>query len=155
MRSTGPNSAVDRARTTGAGDVADIYSIPDQLTVHKARPQLRPEEELVSLPPPREPDSQIEALNRFLGPRLTVDNPVWRGDPVMSLRSLQKLLIEHSLALPENERPECLAALSLVERAVQLRLRWNQMQRSDAESNDGQEGERKDEDQDKAAGDGQ
>lgn len=61
-----------------------------------------------------------------------VNNPVWTGDPVPHLRALKKMLIERSAMLLGDDRSECQAAIALVERAVQLRLRWLQMRRSDA-----------------------
>ena len=94
---------------------------------------LRPEEEVLSLAPGESPDPKLVLLGRMLDPALTADNPLWRDDPVPALRALQKMLIAHALTLPSDARDATLAALRVVEHAVRLRLRWQQMQRSAAE----------------------
>lgn len=110
-----------------------IHSVPSTPLL-KARPDLLPAEEALSLPPPEPKDPKIALLNRALGAALTVDNPVWSGDPVPQLRALQKLLIADSLTRPQHERGAALGALKVVEQAVRLRLRWQQMRRSAAEA---------------------
>lgn len=77
----------------------------------------------------------IAPLTNFLGPLLTVANPVWRGDPVPGMRMLQKKLVAHALTLDEQDRAECMGAIATVENAVQLRLRWQQMRMTEAELN--------------------
>jgi hypothetical protein len=127
-------SGVGRSRALDVAEFTEIQSLPETLPALRSRPLLLPEEVAISLPEPDNPvPIEILLLNRMLGPKLTADNPVWSGDPVPRLRGLQKKLIEHSLALPEDDRSECMDAISLVEKAVQLRLRWLQMRRSDAE----------------------
>lgn len=114
-------------------DFGEIQSIPEAPLEPKLRSQLKDVEEQLSIPPAELPPRVSEALNEVLGLRLTVDNPVWAGDPIRGLRALQRRLVEYSLTLEAEERAECMMSISLVERAVQLRLRWLQMQRSDAE----------------------
>jgi hypothetical protein len=125
---------IRRAPTQEVAEYADIHSIPLPQAPQRARPTLLPEEAAVSLPEPDNvPTVEIQLLNQMLGSALTVENPVWSGDPIPRMRALQKALIEHALSLPEDDRSDCLDAVSLVEKAVQLRLRWLQMRRSDAE----------------------
>jgi hypothetical protein len=125
---------IRRVPTPEVAEYADIHSIPLPQAPQRARPTLLPEEAAVSLPEPDNvPTVEIQMLNRMLGPALTVENPVWSGDPIPRMRALQKALVEHSLSLPEGDRSDCLDAITLVEKAVQLRLRWLQMRRSDAE----------------------
>lgn len=114
-------------------DFGEIQSIPEGPIEPKLRSQLMDVEERLSIARAELPPRVPAALNAFLGLRLTADNPVWTGDPVPGLRALQKKLVECSLTLDGEERSDCMRSISLVERAVQLRLRWLQMQRSDAE----------------------
>lgn len=115
-------------------EFAEIYSLQQSAATLRPREALQPEEAALSLPPPEPADPKIALLNRALGPRLTTDNPLWSGNPVPSLRALQKSLIAHSLTLPQAQRRACLDALTVVERAILLRLRWQQMRRSELES---------------------
>ena len=132
---TSPNIGIDRSRGTDVGDAGDIQSLPKIAAVAQvvARANLLPEEEAISLPATAAEPLLIRLLSRLLGAKLTVDNPVWSGDPVPRMRALQKKLVEQALLLPEDDRAACLAAISLVEKAVQLRMRWQQMRKSDAE----------------------
>jgi len=107
------------------------------------RAQLRPGEEAASLPPPPSPQGAMIPLTRYLGTVLTVANPAWTGDPVPRMRALQKSLVEHSLKLADTDRSELMAAINVVESAVQLRLRFQQMRMSDAEAQIMPEGEGK------------
>lgn len=122
-----------RGRAPELTDFGEIQSIPEGPIEPKLRSQLMEAEEQLSLPRTELPARLSAALNTVLGLRLTVDNPVWAGDPIPGLRALQKKLVACSLTLDDEERSECMASISLVERAVQLRLRWLQMQRSDEE----------------------
>lgn len=122
---------VDRGRIPGgyAGELGEIQSTPSQTKIQPlGRDQLRPEQEAVSLPqqPTRAP-STFAPLNQFLGTALTSANPVWGADPVPRMRGLQKVLVEHSLTLEQSDRSECMAAISVVETAVKMRLRFQQM----------------------------
>jgi hypothetical protein len=133
VRAAGPSGI----RTGGSPpvDVADISSHGGE-DAHevKALTDLLPAEQALSLPPPASATpGPHEPLTRFLGPLLTVANPAWSGDPVPRLRALQKMLVECSLALDKDDRRECMAALSVVETAVQLRLRFQQMRMTEAE----------------------
>jgi hypothetical protein len=83
---------------------------------------------------PAQHDTVLLMVGRVLGEALTTDNPAWRGNPVPTMRSLQRLLVAHSLTLREEERMPAMAAIRAVESAVRWRLRWTQMRRSDTES---------------------
>jgi hypothetical protein len=117
------------------GEAGEIHSVEDVAPLPKARPSLLPGEEDVSVPDQQFPrDPVLLMVNRVLGERLTTDNPAWRGDPVPVMRSLQKMLVAHSLTLAEAEREPAMDAIRAVELAVRWRLRWMQMRRSEAES---------------------
>lgn len=78
-------------------------------------------------PPPEAKQTALEPITQYLGHELTVANPAWTGDPVPYMRSLQRKLIEHALALSPESRKPCLQAIEVVEKAVQHRLRFQQM----------------------------
>ncbi|MBB5391361.1 MULTISPECIES: hypothetical protein [unclassified Herbaspirillum] len=130
------SSGVGSPQPIDPGELAEIHSASGLTPLLKARPLLSQEEEAVSLPALELPvDPLQQMLKEFLGPALTSDNPVWRGDPVPSMRGLQRMMVEHALSLAEGEpRRPMMAALRQVEKAVQMRLRWLQMKRSEAES---------------------
>lgn len=119
-----------RLRRTGiSDDVGEIATVPWQQPVAPiTRAQLLPAEEAASLHPLKAaiPDP-IAPMTKFLGPRLTVGNRAWTGDPVPAMRALETRLVEHALSLPENERGACMDAIAAVEMAVLLRLRFQQM----------------------------
>ena len=117
-----------------AAEFAEIHSLQAELLAPKSRAALKPGEEELSLPPQLRADPKMELLCRVLGAPVTTDNPVWRGNPIARLRSLQKALIGHSLTLPVGERQVGLDALRVLESAIRLRLRWQQMARSDNEA---------------------
>lgn len=127
-------SAKNRIRGLDATEFGDIQNTPDVMPGMKPRAYVRVEEEELSLPPAGLPPRWVAPLVKIMGGDWTVNNPAWSRNPVTRFRALQKKLVEHSLTLAESERSECLNAISLVERAVQLRLRWLQMERSHAES---------------------
>jgi hypothetical protein len=117
-------------------DDESILSIaaPDGAT-YVSRTALSPEDEEVSLPSMESGGNEaIAPLTRFLGPQLTVANPAWSADPVPQMRALQKKLVEHSLTLAPGDRGECMEALRIVENAVQLRLRFQQMRMTEEEA---------------------
>lgn len=128
-------------RITGVGrtgaaehiETGDILSLPETPLELKSRLVLKPDEVELSLPPPTEPPNSVAPLTHILGAKLTIDNPVWSGDPIPGMRMLQKTLVATSLQQPEGDRADLLVAIELVEKAVQMRLRWQQMRRSDAE----------------------
>lgn len=122
-----------RGRGPENTDFGEIQSLPDIPLEPKLRSQLKKEEEQASLPRTGPLPRATEPLDAVLGDALTIDNPVWSGDPVPRLRGLQKLLVEHSLTLAPEDRGDNMRAIAEVERTVQLRLRWLQMKRSDAE----------------------
>ncbi|RZI42196.1 hypothetical protein EGT07_13305 [Herbaspirillum sp. HC18] len=124
------------SRTVEPLDSAEIYGIPTgTLPRPVVRTELRPEEEAVSLSPKAPTGGPLAALIRLLGPALTVANPAWYGDPIPLMRGLQKKLVEHSLTLDEGDRSECMAAISTVEIAVRLRLRFQQLRMTELERN--------------------
>lgn len=116
-----------------AAEFAEIHSLQTELLAPKSRATLRPDEEELSLPPPELADPKMALLGRALGSAVTTDNPVWRGNPVPRLRALQKALIAHSLTRDKDDRRIGLDAVRVLERGIRLRLRWQQMARSDAE----------------------
>ena len=125
-------------RSSGPGlqnDVGEIRSLEQPMPVEAiSGGELYPGEAAASLVQPSSAmDSGITALTSFLGTLLTVANPAWMGDPIPKMRGLQRRLIEHSLNQEEGRRHTCLAAISVVENAVQLRLRFQQMRMTDAE----------------------
>lgn len=129
--------------STGAGqdgyvfnpEVGEIQAQPSQLaSIPVSRLTLLPGEEAASLPVLREELRPAFApLTRFLGPLLTVANPAWIGDPVPRMRALQKKLVEHSLTLAQEDRTDCLDAITVVEKAVHLRLRFQQMRMTEGD----------------------
>jgi hypothetical protein len=105
------------------------------------RTDLSPWEESASLAPPAPPSEETLApLTRFLGAALTVASPAWSRDPLPGLRALQRRLVDHSLALDQSERADSMDAILVVEDAVRLRLRLQQMElaRLDADSGPGE-----------------
>ena len=124
-----------RARLAELEEAGEIHGLAELPAVSRSRPALLPAEEEVSLPALETPrDPVLASLARILGERLTSDNLAWRGDPVPTMRGLEKLLVAHSLALPEARREPAMRAIRVVELAVRWRLRWLQMKRSEAES---------------------
>lgn len=118
-----------------AAEFAEIHSLQTELLAPKTHAALQPEEEALSLPPPELLDPKMEVLGRVLGSALTSDNPVWRGNAIPRLRALQKALIAHSLTRERDDRRTGLDAVRVLERNIRLRLRWQQMARSDNEAN--------------------
>ncbi|MBP0597321.1 hypothetical protein J8I26_04345 [Herbaspirillum sp. LeCh32-8] len=129
-------AVVGRQLPVDPGELAEIHSAGALAPQQKSRPLLSDEEEAASLPALELPVDPLQrVLTDFLGAKLTSDNPVWRGDPVASMRGLQRLLVEHSLSLPEGAaRQPLMEALRQVEAAVRMRLRWLQMKHSEAQS---------------------
>lgn len=128
--------AVDaRTRLAELEEAGEIHSLAELPAISRSRPALLPAEEEVSLPALETVrDPVLVTLARILGERLTSDNLAWRGDPVPTMRGLQKLLVAHSLELPESRREPAMRAIRVVELAVRWRLRWLQMKRSESES---------------------
>ena len=89
--------------------------------------------------PPESKQSPIEPITEQLGHTLTFANPVWSGDPIPGLRSLQKKLIELALSLNSESREPCLQAISVVENAVRMRLRLQQMRMDELSTDSGAE----------------
>ncbi|NRR30404.1 hypothetical protein HSX11_09395 [Oxalobacteraceae bacterium] len=114
-----------------AGEIHSPSSQPARAQI--VRVELLPEEQAISLPAPVAAPGPIAPLTRLLGPLLTVANPAWSGDPLPRFRALQKCLVEHALGLEPDQRGACMEAMVVVESAVRLRLRLQQMRASDAE----------------------
>lgn len=131
------NARITRTGRAGAPapiEHGEIHGVQSVELEPKSRLLLSPTEAALSLPPSTELPNAVAPLTAILGARLTVDNPAWSGDPVPGMRMLQKTLVEASLRMPEEARPDLLHAITLVEKAVQMRLRWQQMRRSEAEA---------------------
>lgn len=134
-----PNNAVRRGGSAAPGTPADsvgIYSIPENYELPVVGlMQLDPAEAKMSMPSEQitTGSNPVSTLTQFIGETLTVASPAWSGDPVHTMRSLQKKLVEHSLTLDEKDRIPCLAAISVVEDSVQWRLRLQQMRMNDVE----------------------
>ncbi|GAA4016706.1 hypothetical protein [Actimicrobium antarcticum] len=79
----------------------------------------------------RETQSAIAPLTTLLGLALTAGSPAWRGDPIPKMRALQKKLLERGMQVEGEERDHALAAISVVEKNIQLRLRLHQLHMSD------------------------
>ena len=128
------------ARITGVGrgaveqiETGEIHSLREPQPAPPARQPLRPAETGPSAPPSIERPNSVAPLTAIIGARLTTESCAWSGDPIPGMRLLQKTLVAASLALEQGERADLLSAIELVEKAVQMRLRWQQMRRSDAE----------------------
>ncbi len=119
------------AAAPDAGDIHGASAQPARARI--VRVELLPEEQAISLPAAVAAGGPIAPLTRLLGPLLTVANPAWSGDPLPRLRALQKCLVEHALGQEPDQRGACMEAMVVVESAVLLRLRLQQMRRSDAE----------------------
>lgn len=132
----GARPRLDRFDGGELGAVGEIAEAADiQRLAAAARPDLQQGAEEASLAAPDiARDPVLMMVGRVLGARLTTDNLAWRGDPVPVMRSLQKMLVAHSLAQEEDQRQPALGAIRAVELAVRWRLRWMQMRRSEAES---------------------
>jgi hypothetical protein len=75
----------------------------------------------------------LAPLTSYLGSACTSGNPAWLANPVPGMRALQKKLVEHSLMSENEDRMEYMDAISVVETAIQLRLRFNQMRMNEVE----------------------
>jgi hypothetical protein len=111
----------------GYGDIAGPPALDRSQPVN--RTDLTPWEESASLLPSTPAGQETLApLTRFLGAALTVANPAWSRDPLPGLRALQRRLVDYSLALDPEQRDDSMAAILVVEDAVRLRLRLQQME---------------------------
>ena len=126
-------AAAGAAGTAGAaGEIAGLREAAPAARPGALAPVATDEASLAA--PELARDPVLAMLGQQLGARLSSDNLAWRGDPVPTMRSLQKMLVAHSLTLGESEREPALGAIRAVELAVRWRLRWMQMRRSEAES---------------------
>lgn len=126
-------TSVGRQGSGFSPNLGELGGIPREEAGPVMRAQLLPGEDAASLPPPVVQQGAMIPMTRMLGPILTAANPAWVGDPVPRMRALQKKLVEHSLTLDEGDRSALMAAINVVEGAVQLRLRLQQMRMSEAE----------------------
>lgn len=130
------STSINRNGGNYAPDFNDLGGVALAPQRSVMRTQLLPGELEASLPSQAEvSQGAVGPLTRLLGPMLTVANPAWVGDPVPRMRSLQKALVAHSLTLEEGDRASLMQAISVVETAVQWRLRLQQMRMSEAEMN--------------------
>jgi hypothetical protein len=127
------------ARITGVGRGGALEHI-ETGEIHSLRePEPAPITRLPNGPaapassPSIERPNAVAPLTAIIGAKLTTESPAWSGDPIPGMRLLQKTLVAASLELEQGERADLLTAIELVEKAVQMRLRWQQMRRSDAE----------------------
>lgn len=122
------------ALRTGDGDVGAIHSLDQkqqaELTIGA---DLSNSEHALSVPPVGPPPRQLQALTDLLGKGVTIGNIAWTPAALPDMRALQKTLVEHSLKLEKEDRADCLAAILVVEEAVKLRLRLQQMHENEAE----------------------
>lgn len=121
---------VGRSEALAGEDYGEIAGPP---ALDRSQPinrgDLTPWEESASLPTSAQAGGETLApLTRFLGAALTVANPAWSRDPLPGLRALQKRLVDYSLTLGAGERDDSMAAIIVVEEAVRLRLRLQQME---------------------------
>ena len=123
----------DRSGAVGQADFKDIHSLPESPLEPKSRALSRPDDVEAYLLPSLELPNAVAPLMHIIGPAMTVDSPAWSGDPIPGMRMLQKTLVATSLQLDEGDRKELLTAIELVEKAVHMRLRWQQMRRSEVE----------------------
>lgn len=128
-------SSVQRGQfTREPGEFGEVGELSSIAVTRVVRTSLSPGELRASLPLPiKEQAGPVAALTRLFGPGLTVANPLWSGDPLPRLRSLQQVLLSHAMSLTQASRAPALKAISVVEQAVQLRLRWQQMRDSEHE----------------------
>jgi hypothetical protein len=130
------SNSINRNGGSYTSDFNDLGGVSLQPKRSIMRTQLLPGELEASLPSRTDlPEGAVAPLTRFLGPLLTVANPAWVGDPVPRMRALQKALVAHSLTLAEDDRSPLMGAISVVETAVQWRLRLQQMRMTEAEMN--------------------
>jgi hypothetical protein len=117
----------------GESDTGVIHSLErgQQGTIQSA--DLTSAEYQISLPQATPPSRQFAALTNILGKGVTTGNPVWTSAAVPGLRALQKLLVDHALKLPKEERGDCLGAIKVSEGEIKLRLRMLQMHENNAE----------------------
>lgn len=126
--------ALDADRAGAAGEAGEIRAVREAARTDRAAPVALADDDEFSLPGlAAERDPVLLMLGHVLGARLSTDNLAWRGDPVPLMRSLQKMLVAHSLTLAAEARAPALEAIRAVELAVRWRLRWLQMRRSEAE----------------------
>lgn len=122
------------------GDVGSIAPRPRRRDV--MRSDLQPWQQEASLAPGAGSGTSaptLAPLTRYIGAALTVANPAWARNPMPALRALQKKIIEYSLTLDTEARGESMAAINVVEGAVQLRLRFQQMDMQDWDGEEGAE----------------
>ncbi|SFL98021.1 hypothetical protein [Rugamonas rubra] len=134
MSAVGPGLGARQAGGAGV-DAGEIHNLAAQLAPRQVLgAELAPEQAAVSLAAAdAATPGAAAALTRLLGPALTVASAAWCGDPLPAMRALQKRLVEHSLGLAAARRGDCMAAIVVLEQAVRLRLRLQQMRLSEAE----------------------
>ncbi|MFT5532188.1 MAG: hypothetical protein ACI8WM_000688 [Burkholderiaceae bacterium] len=82
----------------------------------------------------------IDTLTSFLGLSLTAGSVAWSGDPVPKMRALQKKFLEFGMTCEGEDRQRALAAISVVEKNIQWRLRLHQLHMSELQQTSDQGG---------------
>lgn len=123
---------------TGAGAPAGLAAGGDRAAIigpaqHVAdqpanRATLSPAQVAASLLHPNMQVDTRAVLTGFLGQEFTTGNIAWSRYPVGAMRALQKAILNRAIGLDGPAKDACLAALSVVERNVQWRLRLQQME---------------------------
>jgi hypothetical protein len=128
------------SRTGAAGkispvalDIGEIYTPSAELSSSNiSASQLKDYERDASMNPVgRRVGRGVEMLTALLGLPLTAGSIAWSGDPVPKMRSLQKKFLEFGMASEGEDRKRALAAISVVEKNIQWRLRLHQLHMSD------------------------
>ena len=114
-------------------DIGEIFTpTPDLSSSNISPSQLKDYERDASINPVgRRAGRGIETLTALLGLPLTAGSVAWSGDPVPKMRSLQKKFLEFGMASEGDDRKRALAAISVVEKNIQWRLRLHQLHMSD------------------------
>lgn len=129
------NSADELSAKDLSSSADELNGLPLEASLETvARSHLSAEQQAQSFQAtPGSSPGHAASLTNYLGPLMTVANPVWGHDSLRRMRKLQKRLIEHSLTLDESDRGDCMQAIMTVENSVRLRLRYEQMRMSMAE----------------------
>jgi hypothetical protein len=124
--SSGAAARPDGFAAAAYGDIAGAPALEHSIPVK--RTDLSPAQESASLQAVvAAGPATLTPLTQYLGAALTVASPAWSRDPLPGLRALQKRLLAHSLARDPAGREDSMAAILVVEQAVHLRLRLQQM----------------------------
>ncbi len=114
-------------------EIGEIFThAPDTSSSNISASQLKEYEREASINPVgRRAGRGIETLTSLLGLSLTAGSVAWSGDPVPKMRALQKKFLEFGMTCEGEDRQRALAAISVVEKNIQWRLRLHQLHMSD------------------------